>query len=346
MSILIADQLTRQFPGSTTPAVINFSLRMEEGELVALLGASGCGKTTVLRMIAGFERPDSGSLVVYGQTMIGPEKFVEPEKRKIGIVFQDHALFPHLNVHENIRFGLKGMLVHHSKRVVEKMLEITGLAGLGGRYPHQLSGGQQQRVALARALAPEPLLILFDEPFSSIDTLLRKSLRHEIAEILEQTGTTALLVSHDIDDAFALSNRVVVMNHGVIVQEGKPVEVYRNPANKYVADFFGQANYLPVSAFDERMTGLICCSRQRVMGDELVCIRPDGIRISLQKAENSLEARVLTARFMGQYTEVTCECDLGGQTQRITIHTRETGFDANTRIGYLQIDPSVCTVVE
>jgi iron(III) transport system ATP-binding protein len=344
MSILIANNLTRQFAGTTVAAVDNFSLQMDKGGLVALLGESGCGKTTVLRMIAGFERPDSGSLMVYGKEFVGDGLFVEPEKRNIGIVFQDHALFPHLTVEANIGFGLRRKTTTEVRRILDRLLEITGLAELGRRYPHQLSGGQQQRVALARALAPEPKLILLDEPFSSVDTLFRSTLRKEVSEILHQTGTTALLVSHDTGDAFAIADRVVVMRNGVIVQQGSPVEVYRRPVNRYVADFFGPANYILGGAEEDPGSCLFGGDTDKKVGSNLCCVRPEDIAIGKVQTEHAVEARIVDVRFMGEYTEVRCQCNIAGHPTELLVHTRGD-FECHGSTCFLQFDASGCTVI-
>ena len=226
-------------------AVSDFNLEVYRGEIVSILGPSGCGKTTTLRLIAGFERPDSGHVVINGQVVAGGDTFVAPEKRNVGIVLQEFALFPHLTVQRNIAFGLRGKS-HASNTVrIEEMIKLTGLEGLEGRYPYQLSVGQQQRVALARALAPSPLIVLLDEPFASIDPDLRSRMRAELKQILKGTNVTAVFVTHDQEEAFLIADRVVVMNKGKIHQTGTPMEVYHNPNDIFVADFVGHANFIP-----------------------------------------------------------------------------------------------------
>jgi iron(III) transport system ATP-binding protein len=238
-SMIRLEGVTRRF-GSVT-AVDGASLCVDRGEVVALLGPSGCGKTTLLRLVAGFERPDAGTVETAERVVSGRGTWVPPEDRKIGMVFQDYALFPHLTVAENVGFGLTRSL--RGPRAAE-LLEVVGLAGLGGRYAHELSGGQQQRVALARALAPSPELVLLDEPWSNVDPFLRESLRAEVAEIIRPLGVTAVLVTHDREEAFSLADRIALMRDGTIVQEGTAEELYFAPASRWAAEFVGAANVL------------------------------------------------------------------------------------------------------
>ncbi len=223
-------------------AVDGVNLSVAESEFVAILGPSGCGKTTLLRLIAGFERPDAGGIEIAGQPVAGPRRNVPPEGRRIGMVFQESALFPHLDVSGNIGFGLPRR--RRSERVAE-LVALVGLAGLQRRMPHELSGGQQQRVALARALAPDPALILLDEPFSSLDATLRSQLRGEVRAILRAAGATTLFVTHDQGEALELSDRIAVMRAGRIEQLSTPDELYLRPVNRFVAGFVGEANLLP-----------------------------------------------------------------------------------------------------
>jgi iron(III) transport system ATP-binding protein len=225
-------------------AVQDVDLDLGRGELVAVLGPSGCGKTTLLRLIAGFERPDAGSIAVGGRELAGPETFVLPESRRIGIVFQDYALFPHLSVEANVAFGLSRREREERERITQTTLELVGLQHKAERHPHELSGGERQRVALARALAPAPELILLDEPFSSLDATLRAGLRREVELILREAGATALLVTHDQEEALSLADRLAVMRDGRIVQVGAPQEVYGRPANRWTAGFVGEVNVL------------------------------------------------------------------------------------------------------
>jgi len=224
-----------------TVAVEDAHLTVDRGDFVALLGPSGCGKTTLLRLIAGFEEPDTGTVQIAGERVAGAGAWVPPERRRVGMVFQDYALFPHLTVAQNVGFGLPRR--ERSTRV-PAVLQLVGLEGLKRRYPHELSGGQQQRVALARTLAPGPELVLLDEPWSNIDPHLRQSMRDELAGILRGTGVTVLLVTHDREEAFSLADRIVLMRHGAIVQEGAPETLYLNPADRWAAEFVGAGNFV------------------------------------------------------------------------------------------------------
>ena len=231
------DSIAKSF--GSTRAVAGVSLEIAPGELFAVLGPSGCGKTTLLRLIAGFEEPDAGSVTVGERLVAGPATFVQPEHRHIGMVFQDYALFPHLDVAANVGFGLRR---RGEQARVKTTLELVGLQHKGDRYPHELSGGERQRVALARALAPEPEIVLLDEPFSSLDATLRADLRREVELILREAGATTLLVTHDQEEALSLADRLAVMREGRIVQVGAPEDVYARPADRWAAQFVGEVN--------------------------------------------------------------------------------------------------------
>jgi iron(III) transport system ATP-binding protein len=263
-------------------AVAEVSLSVPRGGLLALLGHSGCGKTTTLRLIAGLEKPDSGEVWLDGRCVAGGGAWLPPEARRVGLVFQDYALFPHLTLAENIAFGLTQLNGSKSQRVAE-MLQLTGLDGLGERYPHQLSGGQQQRVALARALAARPSVVLLDEPFSNLDAALRKAMRQEVRQILQAIGATTLFVTHDQEEALSLADRVAVMDKGRVVQIGTPQEVYLRPATPELAVFLGEANFLPGEAHGRTVT----CALGKLLlatpttGTVSVMIRPEALRLTV-----------------------------------------------------------------
>ena len=229
---------------------VSFSLR--RGSIGCLLGPSGCGKTTVLRCIAGFEPLQSGSIRLAGQEVSSPGFMLAPEKRRIGMVFQDYALFPHLSAGDNIAFGLHGAASGERGARLRELADVVGLHGALGKFPHELSGGQQQRVALARALAPRPELLLLDEPFSNLDVELRERLSLELREIIKASGATALLVTHDQFEAFAIADEVGVLHEGVIQQWDSAYNLYHRPANRFIADFVGQGVFLPAKVLDPR----------------------------------------------------------------------------------------------
>jgi iron(III) transport system ATP-binding protein len=236
--ILQLDNVSKWFGESQ--AVADVSLNLPQG-ILALLGSSGCGKTTLLRLIAGFEQPQTGSIEIAGREVTSNNCWIPPEQRRLGMVFQDYALFPHLTVAENVAFGLK----RQEKEAAKRLIELVGLTGLEKRYPYQLSGGQQQRVALARALAPQPPLVLLDEPLSNLDVQVRLRLREEIRDILKATGTSAVFVTHDQEEALAIADLVAVMSKGKLEQIGTPQEVYTQPASRFVAEFVTGANFIP-----------------------------------------------------------------------------------------------------
>ncbi|MBF2014722.1 MAG: ABC transporter ATP-binding protein [Rivularia sp. T60_A2020_040] len=243
--ILSLQNITKLFAESQIPAVNNVSLTLQEGDILALLGPSGCGKTTLLRIIGGFEYPQTGEVKIGKDKVCSPVSWIPPEKRDIGIVFQDYALFPHLTVAENVAFGLKNSDKRQTKQRVSQILNLVRLDTLEKRYPYELSGGQQQRVALARALAPEPKLMLLDEPLSNLDIQVRLQLREEIRDILKIAGTSAIFITHDQEEALAIADIVGVMRQGCLEQIGTPEQIYSYPESRFVAEFVTQANFLP-----------------------------------------------------------------------------------------------------
>lgn len=297
--------------GYTRHAVVNgLTFALPAGTIGCLLGASGCGKTTALRLIAGFERPRAGAIRIADQMMAGEGLFVPPERRQIGMVFQDYALFPHLTVWQNIAFGLTGQNRETKRQRARELLERVGLTGHGEKYPHELSGGQQQRVALARALAPNPRLLLLDEPFSNLDVELRERLSLEVRDILKAAGATAILVTHDQHEAFAMADVVGIMHQGRIEQWATPYELYHRPVSRYVAGFIGQGVFLPGEVLDRRTVrvelGALTAQVPLECGEHcLACpnhcrldvlLRPDDV---VHDDTSPLKARVAAKTFRG-----------------------------------------------
>jgi iron(III) transport system ATP-binding protein len=302
--------------------VSNLSCTLEPGSIGCLLGPSGCGKTTVLRAIAGFETIDSGEIRLDGAVVSRPGHNVPPEQRRIGMVFQDYALFPHLSVADNIAFGLQKSVPAARRERVEELLVTVGLAGAGGKFPHELSGGQQQRVALARALAPQPQLLLLDEPFSNLDVDLRERLSLEVRDILKQSGTTADLVTHDQHEAFAVADEIGIMHEGRIQQWDTPYNLYHRPANRFVADFVGQGVFLQGEVIDpsqvrielgtlsgtiptDCMAGCSRCGRDCRVD---VLLRPDDI---VHDDAAAIQAEVVAKAFRGAEFLYTLELPSG-----------------------------------
>ena len=295
-SMIRLDGVTKRF--GDVAAVDSASLCVARGEIVALLGPSGCGKTTLLRLIAGFERPDGGSVTVDGRLVASRASWIAPEARRVGMVFQDYALFPHLTVAGNVGFGLPRRT--RASRVPE-LLAIVGLDGLERRYPHELSGGQQQRVALARALAPSPELVLLDEPWSNVDPFLRESLRAEVAEIIRPLGVTVLLVTHDREEAFTLADRIALMRGGSVVQEGTAEELYFAPATRWAAEFVGAANVLSgriVAGRIETAIGTFPANGASLRSDAQVVVRPELLELEPSPAG---AGEVVAREFRGHY---------------------------------------------
>jgi iron(III) transport system ATP-binding protein len=279
-------------------AVRELNLEIERGELMAVLGPSGCGKTTLLRVIAGFEQPDAGCVVVSDEVVAGPGRIIPPEKRRVGMVFQDYALFPHLSVEGNVAFGLTNRPREERDALTRRTLELVGLQHKARGNVHELSGGERQRVALARALAPEPELVLLDEPFSSLDATLRGGLRREVELILRDAEATALLVTHDQEEALSLADRVAVMRDGEIVQVGPPVEVYGTPATRWAAQFVGEVNVLAGVARGggvETELGVFDL-RTPASGSVHVAVRPEQFEL---RADGNGNAKVVAREFRG-----------------------------------------------
>ena len=308
MAHLELDQIVQRYGAHTV--VDGVSLRVEAGSIACLLGASGCGKTTLLRCIAGFEAIVGGEIRLEGVAVTRPDFRIAPERRRVGMVFQDYALFPHLTVSANIAFGVRALDSRHRQARVGELLAMVGLTGNGRKFPHELSGGQQQRVALARALAPRPHLILLDEPFSNLDVDLRERLSIEVRAILKSQGITAVLVTHNQNEAFAMADEIGVMAGGKIQQWDTPYNLYHRPANRFIADFIGQGVFLPGYVIDrhrvevelgvlESRLPLECSEGCAACGKGChvnVLLRPDDV---IHDDRSALRAEVLQRAFRG-----------------------------------------------
>jgi thiamine transport system ATP-binding protein len=344
------DAVSKQY--STTQALENVSLAVREGEFFTLVGPSGCGKTTTLRLLGGFETPTTGAIRFDGEDVAG----VPPEKRNAGVVFQNYALFPHMTVGENVAYGLNfasppdGMTTE--QRVTE-LLELVDLPGMADRDPEQLSGGQRQRVAMARALAPGPDVLLLDEPMSALDARLRERLRVQIREIQQELGITTIYVTHDQEEALAISDRVAVMQDGGVEQVGRPRDIYHRPATRFVAAFIGDNNVFsgPVEVIRETDEGTVADvaldgtdvtvaldGEQPTSGDRLVfCVRPE--HLTVDGEANRLDATVESAEFLGGTTRV----HLGWTGGELLARTRTELPDAVT-VGFDPADAHVVSI--
>ncbi|MEP7455504.1 ABC transporter ATP-binding protein [Phyllobacterium sp. SB3] len=320
-TILQLNAVSRNFGG--VDALKDITLSIQTGEIICLAGHSGCGKSSLLRIIAGVDRPDSGVLSMHGQEIAGPSYFVEPEKRKIGFVFQDYALFPHLTAEQNILFGLKALPKQLAASRAREVIEHVGIASLVKRYPHMLSGGEQQRVALARALAPNPDILLMDEPFSSLDSGLRQKVRDETFRLLRQLGTTVIMVTHDPEEALSSGDRIVLMRNGQIVQTGTGYDLHDRPNSPYAADFFGEFNKIPGIYRDshiETVLGTYACKKALADGSAaLAYVRPQAITVSTDKGQptGKIAARV----FLGDVEQLTI--NIAGLTKPLQVRTTE-----------------------
>ncbi len=325
------EHITKSYQDPKHPAVADLNLSLYKGEILAMLGPSGCGKTTMLRMIAGFETADAGRITIAGRDVAGPRSNVEPEKRNVGFVFQDYALFPHLDVMQNVMFGLSGMSRQQRRKRAKEIIEVVGLNIFSRRYPHQLSGGQQQRVALARALAPAPELILLDEPFSNLDAALRGSTREEVRRILKRTGTTALLVTHDQEEALTFADRLAVMRMGALEQVGVPETVYLRPRTAFVASFLGTTNLLHGDGrkhVADTLLGPLSVTRQ-VEGRVLLSLRPEDLHFD---DERGVTVSIENREFKGHDLTYTCRvvAEPGESGEKFTV---QTGPDCPVQVG-------------
>lgn len=331
MNDLHIERLAKSY-GPQAPVLQGLDLSVPGGSLAAVLGPSGCGKTTLLRIVAGFLRADAGAVTVGGRPLAGPGVHLPPERRRIGIVPQEGALFPHVSVARNVAFGLTGLDRGERRRRTEEMLDLVGLAGYGDRMPHELSGGQQQRIALARALAPRPALVLLDEPFNALDSALRTGVRADVRAALRATGATALLVTHDQQEALSTADLVAVVRQGRIVQCDTPQDLYRHPADPWVAGFVGDAVLLQGTVADSGSTA------HTPLGPVVLASPPDGLRTGtvVLRPEQLRLTDADTAAVRGTVTDVC----FYGHDAKVTIAVHGIDDTVDIRVaGPLPVGP-------
>jgi iron(III) transport system ATP-binding protein len=320
-------------------ALDGISLTIEPGELVCLLGHSGCGKTTLLRVAAGVEAPTSGRVLMDGLEVSGPKAFVPPERRGIGLMFQDYALFPHLTILANVAFGLRDLPAPEAEKSAKRALSRVGLERYADDYPHTLSGGEQQRVALARSIAPRPGILLMDEPFSNLDRRMRDAIRDETVAILRETGATTMVVTHDPEEAMMIADRIVLMRSGQIVQQGSAEEIYSRPADLFAARFFCDFNEVEGVVQSGQVStpfGLFPAPDLAEGAGAIVCIRPQGVR--LKGPDVGLPGRIVSRRFLGEVDLV--HVIVPGLERPLQARVRERGLgEPGTDVG-VEVDPN------
>ncbi len=355
---LILRDIVKVFPprsqSKEVVAVNHVSLNIEQGELVTLLGPSGCGKTTTLRMIAGFEFPTAGDILLDGKSI----NMLPPHQREMSMVFQSYAIFPHLNVYENVAYGLnvKGMSKTEIRKRVDEVLGLVQLDGMESRAPNQLSGGQQQRVALARALVMHPKVLLMDEPLSNLDAKLREQMRTEIRRIQKAIGITSVYVTHDQVEAMTLSDRIVVMNKGIIEQEGPPDEVYNRPKTRFVADFIGRANFLPSKVLEARGKELVVDLLGKPVTVEMpenapaagstvtLVVRPEAIRVD--GAGAAWQGSVRRATYLGNAVDYEIEVNGHPLVIQDTDPLRRQVYHEGDQAGVMFMEPVIHVLKE
>jgi iron(III) transport system ATP-binding protein len=333
MTTLEVHHLTKQFNHSKFSAVNDISFGMQAGEILALVGPSGCGKTTTLRLIAGLERPDSGQIILNQRILASQTLFIPPESRGIGMVFQDHALFPHLTVYENIAFGLRRRKPAEVEDTVYELLRLVGMEPLARRYPYELSGGERQRVAMVRALAPQPALLLMDEPFSSLDADLRGEVREQVRQILKSIRATVIFVTHDQEEALYMGDRLAVLQHGRLEQIGTPEAIFHSSATRFVAEFMGDSDFLRGKAIAQGIqteAGLLP-QPVTVLGPAPVeiALRADDVDFDLVDTGNG----VISERFFrGAFNVYRLQLDSGQVLHAFKDHTVILPVGARVRV--------------
>lgn len=319
--ILEVNNLTKSFDQGKSYALKNLNFHIDRGHICAVVGESGSGKTTLIRLIAGLENPDQGKIILNNHLVSSLKKVVAPEKRNIGMVFQEYALFPHLNVMDNVIYGLNKS--KNKKERAQEVINLVGLTNFEKRYPHELSGGQQQRVALARALAPKPSLLILDEPFSNLDAMMRHQLRNEVFNIIKKTGVTAIFVTHDTQDALAVADEILILQNGQLVQKDEASKLYNQPQSIYVASLFGNTVQLN--------KGLKKAFRCPLKEDCCHAIRNENITINASDCEYVTEATILKRTFLGTHSQLLLKLENG---ENLTVVTNEAVLGDTLKIGF------------
>lgn len=322
MITLEVQHLTKYFANNGTSAVNDISFALQNGEILALVGPSGCGKTTTLRLIAGLESQDSGIIYLNDCIVANEQLFIPPENRGVGMVFQEHALFPHLTVYENVAFGLRGQPKAKIHARVTEMLKLVEMETLAGRYPHALSGGERQRVALVRALAPSPVLVLMDEPFSSLDADLRTEVREQVRSILKSMHATVIFVTHDQEEALFMGDRLAVFQNGQLEQIGRPEEIFHAPQTRFVAEFMGESDFLAGEVAEEGVhtsLGFFLQSVDLPVGTQIeIALRADDVDFALDQFGN---AQIAERFFKGAFNVYRLRLNSGSVLHALKPHT-------------------------
>ena len=345
-NVLTIQKLSKKF--GERFAVNQASWSAQSGQIICLLGHSGCGKTTMLRLIAGLETPTEGSIQLERKVLWDPYQQVQAEERNIGFVFQDYALFPHLSVLENVMFGLKKIPKHERQSIAEDALKHVSMSHHIHSYPHTLSGGEQQRVALARALAPKPHVLLMDEPFSNLDHRLRDQIRQSTIDILKQTSTTTIIVTHDPEEALQIADQIILMHQGKIIQSGTPKQLYFQPKTLFAARYFSDLNEIKTQIQDQQLHtifGNIDIPKHLTSNNEIRCyFRPHQLRVNRIKTENSLAAKIISSNFLGYSQLLKLKIEAEDKVLSAYVEYSQHYDQADTV--YLSLDLSQCFFYE
>ncbi|MFN3905654.1 ABC transporter ATP-binding protein [Acinetobacter junii] len=345
-NVLTIQKLSKKF--GERFAVNQASWSAQSGQIICLLGHSGCGKTTMLRLIAGLETPTEGSIQLERKVLWDPYQQVQAEERNIGFVFQDYALFPHLSVLENVMFGLKKIPKHERQSIAENALKHVSMSHHIHSYPHTLSGGEQQRVALARALAPKPHVLLMDEPFSNLDHRLRDQIRQSTIDILKQTSTTTIIVTHDPEEALQIADQIILMHQGKIIQSGTPKQLYFQPKTLFAARYFSDLNEIKTQIQDQQLHtifGNIDIPKHLTSNNEIRCyFRPHQLRVNRIKTENSLAAKIISSNFLGYSQLLKLKTEAEDKVLSAYVEYSQHYDQAETV--YLSLDLSQCFFYE